>query len=81
MNYKFYPTEKCHLCQCQNQPVYNRREVQTKYGLKRVCLCDECHAIAIHTMPTPRRPEKLSVCGTTLIATEDNLRRLGGLLS
>ena len=79
MHHKAIPTEKCYQCEQANQIVYNRREVQTRFGIQRVCLCDACHKIQVE-LPTslPREGKMLVLIsnGTQIRATEKDMQRL-----
>ena len=75
MHHRLIHTERCYYCREQNQVVYNRHEVLTCFGIRRVCICDECHRIHMHD-PIPTKGESISIGGTKLRATNANLQRL-----
>ena len=79
MHYKVIHTEKCYQCGQSNQVVYNRREVHTRFGIQRVCLCDECHKIRMELpMSMPRNGEMLTLTlnGTQMHVTKNDIQRL-----
>ena len=79
MYHKVIPTERCYACKQQTQLIYNRLEIQTHFGIRRVCLCDECHKIQME-LPTsvPRNGETLTLMfdGMQIRATQANMQRL-----
>ena len=43
MRFRTIYTEKCYSCEQYNQIVYNKLEIETLFGVRRVHFCDSCH--------------------------------------
>ena len=79
MKFQSIPTEVCYLCKAHNQPVFNKREMHTLQGLRRVHLCDACHKKEMEkkVLNAPKLANlTIPIKGYAVIATESNLRKL-----